>query len=303
MSRRCFLTSLLLVLVTTAPLRAEVAIPPLVYTLGDAVMFKTEGQPRMLGHGSQPALSPQARQAIWVEHGDDPAQARLMLCDIASGKLKVLTKPGGYVTSPRFSPDGRSILFLRRTEAGTSELWSVRPGEAPRRLAQADGQAGDDFFEPMFSPAEGCIMYHDLGFLYLMGLDGSKVSRTPLTEFSRGRKDIFTSTDRFVQRPNSTALAFSMPVEGSPLFRKKVPDKSSALFLYDPQSGKVSRLTPENITAFAPAWTPDGAALTFTGYDDKQAGTARPFRIWMVRPGQPPVAMGPGEDPMPASGP
>ncbi|WP_232502875.1 biopolymer transporter Tol [Solidesulfovibrio magneticus] len=303
MARRCLLTSLLLVFVTTAPLRAEVAIPPLVYTLGDAVMFKTGGQSIMLGHGSQPTLSPEARQAAWVEHGDDPAQARLMLCDIASGNASILAKPGGNLHSPSFSPDGGNVIFVRRTETGQSELWSVRPGEKPRKLAQAGGLAGDDFFEPVFSLADGRILYHDLESLYSMSLTGQKNNQTPLKNFNQGHTGAFTSTARFIPRPNSTTLAFSMSVEGSPLFRKKVPDLSSALFLYDPQSRSASRLTPHNITAFAPAWTTDGQALVFTGYSDKHAGTARPFRIWMIRPGQPPVDMGPGEDPRPASGP
>ena len=298
-----FLTSLLLIFLTPMALWSETLPPPLVYTRGDTVLFKTEGPPREIGHGRQPALSAGARQAVWVEHGDDPARAQLTLCDIALGQAVPLAKTGGYLASPRFSPDGRGIVFLRRAEAGMSELWSVRPGEKPHRLAQAGGQAGDDFFEPVFSPADGRIMYHDMGFLYAMSPAGQVIAKTPLTHFTQGRAGVFTSTDRFVPRPNSTALAFSMPVEGSPLFRKKVPDLSSALFLFDPQSGKVSRLTPKNITAFAPAWTPDGSALTFTGYDDKQAGSAWPFRIWMVRPDQPPVDMGPGEDPMPASGP
>lgn len=303
MARRCFLTSLLLVFMTTAPLRAEVAIPPLVYTLGDAVMFKTGGQPRRLGHGSQPTLSPEARQAVWVEHGDDPAQARLTLCDIASGNASILAKPGGYLHSPSFSPDGGNVIFVRRTETGQSELWSVRPGEKPRKLAQAGGLAGDNFFEPVFSPADGRIIYHDMRQLYQLAPDGSDMGKTPLTDFSHGRRGAFTSADRFVPQPKTGSIVFSMPVEGSPLFRKKVPDLSSALFLYDPQSSQVSRLTPGNITAFAPAWTPDGKALVFTGYDDKQAGADQPFRMWIVRPGQAPVNLGPGEAPRPASGP
>lgn len=303
MARRCFLTSLFLVFVAIAPLRAEVAIPPLVYTLGDAVMLKAQGRAQTLGHGRQPALSAGARQAVWVEHGDDPARGQLTLCDIGSGQAVPLAKMGGYLASPRFSPDGRSILFLRRTEAGMSELWSVRPGEQPHRLAQAGGPAGDDFFEPLFSPTDGRILYHDMRFLHSMNPSGKDPTQTPLTHFSQDRAGVFTSTDRFAPRPNSKTTAFSMPVAGSPLFRKHVPDLSSAIFLYDPQSQSVSRLTPGTITAFAPAWTPDGEALVFTGYDDKHAGDAKPFRMWMLRPGQAPVDMGPGEDPMPASGP
>ena len=299
---RVVLAGLLFVFLAAAPLGAGEPVPPLIYSQRDAVLLRIDGQTRKLGQGRQPALSAGARQAVWLEHGDDPARAQITVCDLATGKTSLLAKPGGYLGSPRFAPTGDDVLFTRRTQDGASELWTVRPGGQPKRLARAGGSYGDDFFEPTYAP-NGHILYQDMAHLYRLAPDGTVVSRRPLADFAQGGQGAFTSADRFVARPGSGALAFSKPVAGTALFRKKVPDLSSALFLQDPQTGRITQLTPERFTAFAPAWTPDGSALVFAGYTDQQAGAAWPFRLWLIRPGEAPVDLGPGEDPMPPAGP
>ena len=299
---RVVLAGLLSVFLAASALGAGEPVPPLVCSQRETVLLRADGQTRKLGQGRQPALSPGARRAVWLEHGDDPARAQITMIDLATGKTSLLAKPGGYLGSPRFAPTGDDVLFTRRAEAGVSELWTVAPGGQPKRLARAGSAYGDDFFEPTYTP-DGHILYQDMTHLYRLAPDGTVVSRRPLADFAQGGQGAFTSADRFTARPGSGALAFSRPVAGTPLFRKKVPDLSSALFFQDPQTGQITRITPETLTAFAPAWTPDGSALVFTGYTDQQAGAAWPFRLWLVRPGQAPVDLGPGEDPMPPAGP
>jgi dipeptidyl aminopeptidase/acylaminoacyl peptidase len=302
MVHRIVLAGWLFVFLAVSPLGAGEPVPPLIYTQRETVLLRADGRTQKLGRGGQPALSPGARQAVWLEHGDNPARAQITLYDLGAGRPSLLAKPGGYLGCPRFAPDGDAVLFTRRTEAGVSELWTVRPGGQPKRLAQAGGPFGDDFFEPTYAP-DGHILYQDMAHLYRLAPDGTVVSRRPLADFAQGGQGAFTSADRFTARPGTGALAFSRPVAGTALFRKKVPDLSSALFLQDPQTGRISQLTPERFTAFAPAWTPDGSALVFAGYTDQQAGAAWPFRLWLVRPGEAPVDLGPGEDPMPPAGP
>ena len=222
---RVVLAGLLLVFLAASPLGAGEPAGPLVYSQRGAVLLRADGQTRKLGQGGQPALAPGARQAIWLEHGDDPARAQITLCDLATGKTSLLAKPGGYLGSPGFAPTGDEVLFTRRTEAGASELWTVRPGGQPKRLAQTGGPYGDDFFEPSYAP-DGHILYQDMTHLYRLAPDGTVVSRRPLADFAQGGQGAFTSADRFTARPGTNALAFSRPVAGTPLFRKKVPDLS-----------------------------------------------------------------------------
>lgn len=288
---------LLLALIPDAAAWAAGPAVPLVFTRGDTV-YRLEpgaGRPRRIGTGRQPALSPDGRRAVWVEAGGDPARSRLVLRDLDGGAASVLASPGGFLGSPGFSPDGRSVAFTRAGEDGRRELWTVRPGGRAVRLARV----GDDCFEPAWSAAEGAVACHDMKRLFLIAPDGRVLRETPLAAFAGGRDDMFSSADRFAVHPFAARIVFSMGVPGTPLFRKKVPDISSALFLFDPATGKTSRLTPENLTAFAPAWTPDGEAVVFTGYTDARAGAADPFEIWMLRPGGVPERIGPGEDAKP----
>jgi dipeptidyl aminopeptidase/acylaminoacyl peptidase len=278
---------------------------PLVYSRDEAVLFEDAAgtAPRRLGAGRQPALSGDARVAVWVEHGEQADQARLVLYDLASGQASQLAKPGGYLVSPRFAPTGRTVLFMRRPVSGPSELWRVAPGEPAKRLGVAGGRLGNDFFEPGFVPDTGQLVWHDMDRLYLAAPDLSEVKATPLTQFSGGQRGAFTSADRFSVRPGTGEIVFSMPTPGTKLFQKNVADLSSALFLYDPATSRSQRLTPEDLTAFGPVFSPDGTTVFFFGYRDKQAGGTKPFRLWAMPLGQPARALGPGEDPAPPAAP
>ncbi|WP_027191230.1 PD40 domain-containing protein [Fundidesulfovibrio putealis] len=306
MFRRLLSLALFAAILATLPAHgASAAEPstPLIYGLKGAVMLLDgqSGQPRKIGQGRQPSLAPDGLRAVWVEHGEDAAKASIAVYDTATGKQSLLAKPGGYLQTPRFSPDGRSVAFTRMGEDGRQSLWLVRSGENPVQLpTTGDGS----LFELAWTPDGAFITAQDMRWLRFFKPDGSEARRVALSDVTGGKQDAVTSADRFSLRPGGSGeILYSMMVPGTKLFHKKVPDLSSALFLYDPKSGKTTRLTPENLTAFAPSWTPDGQGLLFTGYTDVQAGSAYPFRVWSMRLGDSPREVTPGEDPAPPSGP
>lgn len=298
--------ALLCAILTAAPAhRASAAEAPmsLIYGLKGAVMLLDgqSGQPRKIGQGHQPSLAPGGLRAVWVENGEDPAKASVVSYDAVTGKKALLAKPGGYLQSPRFSPDGQSVAFTRMGGDGRQSLWLVRSGEKPVQLpTTGDGS----LFELAWTPDGAFITAQDMRWLRFFKPDGTEARRVALSDVTGGRQDAVTSADRFSLRPGGSGQTlFSMMVPGTKLFQKKVPDLSSALFLHDPKSGTTTRLTAENLTAFAPSWTPDGQGVVFTGYTDAQAGAAYPFRIWSMRLGDSPKEVTPGEDPAPPSGP
>lgn len=306
MFRRLLSLALFAAILATLPAhRASAAEPstPLIYGLKDAVMLLDgqSGQPRKIGHGRQPSLAPGGLRAVWVENGEDPAKASIVVYDAATGKKALLAKPGGYLQSPRFSPDGQTVTFTRMGGDGRQSLWLVRSGENPVQLpTTGDGS----LFELAWTPDGAFITAQDMRWLRFFKPDGSEARRVALKDVTGDKQDAVTSADRFSLRPGGSGeILFSMMVPGTKLFHKKVPDLSSALFLYDPKIGKITRLTAESLTAFAPAWTPDGQGLVFTGYTDVQAGSAYPFRVWSMRLGDSPKEVTPGEDPAPPSGP
>lgn len=294
----------LLLVAGTLPAKAADLTCPLVFTQAGNVLFLAPGaaKARKLGRGRAPALSPDGKRAVWIESGKNPEMERLVLYDLDAGTTTPLTRAGDTMQSPRFVLDGQAVVFSRLGKEAVQELWLVRPGEAPTRLARAGGEAGNDFFEPMWFSADGAIGYHDMHHLFVLRPDGTPVRTMPLATLAPGQENMFTSADRMAASPDGATLVFSLSVPGTPLFRKKVPDTSNALFLFDTRTGKSTPLTPPSLTAFAPAWTPDGQAVVFTGYTDVQAGGRDPFRIWIVQPGGQPVDLGKGEDAMPPAG-
>ncbi|MBI4958338.1 MAG: biopolymer transporter Tol [Desulfovibrio sp.] len=295
------LLCLALVLATSAPCLAADSFYPFVYSAkGDILLAEKPGQkPKKLGKGYDASLSSGANFAVWVEKVSDKND-RLVIREMASGKSWPLTQQDGYLHTPRWSPKENVVLYARRV-SGKSELWTVRPSGIPVMLATADNATGNDFFEPVWTPDGEGICYHDMSYYYQMAPNGKVVSKTQLSAF--GDKNMFTSADRFSPRPNAKGtLAFTMSVPGSKLFQKKVSDMNTAVFIYDGATKTVTRITGENMTAFAPVWSPNGEELLFTGYTDVQAGGAYPFRVFSLRPGAQPVELYPGEGPMPVPG-
>ena len=86
---------------------------------------------------ADPRLSPQgdriAYTRVWVDAEADAYRTRIMLVDVAGGVPRPLTA-GTLDTQPRWSPDGKSVAFVRGTEGQPAQLCvlSMEGGEAIR---------------------------------------------------------------------------------------------------------------------------------------------------------------------------
>ncbi|GFK92668.1 Protein TolB [Fundidesulfovibrio magnetotacticus] len=304
MKRRAFLTALGVATLCARGWGESLAAAtgwPVVYEHKGSVFLLPPGggKGRRLGRGGQPTLSPGGTRAAWVD--DAGGKPRVMVCETATGAASALAGPEEFLLSPRFSPDGARVAWLRRGKGGDA-LMLARPGQAPTELVRG-GKGGASLFEPLWTPDGAHVVTQDMKELTYWSLDGKAARKVPLGQLTGSGTKMISSADRFAVRPgNPGQIAFSMAVEGTPLFRRKVPDVSSSLFLHDAGTGKTQALTPPELTAFAPAWTPDGRTLVFCGYTDAQAGGEYPFRVWTLEPGGKPVELCPGADPMPPSG-
>ncbi|MFN7960723.1 MAG: prolyl oligopeptidase family serine peptidase [Thermoanaerobaculia bacterium] len=100
-------------------------------------------------------VSPDGRLALWVKSAmnadQDKVQDRLMLGRLDSGEEIALTSAPADVSSPRFSPDGKSIAFLSDralpegddddsgSESADEQIWLIRvAGGEPRPLSHLD---------------------------------------------------------------------------------------------------------------------------------------------------------------------
>ncbi|MBU6195680.1 MAG: PD40 domain-containing protein, partial [Burkholderiales bacterium] len=84
----------------------------------------------------QPSLSRDGRRVVYVSW-DDRQMARVRVRDLASGRETVVTpEPGKYLT-PRFSPDGRQVVYVKSRGSVLLSPWHGL--ETGVYIAQADG--------------------------------------------------------------------------------------------------------------------------------------------------------------------
>ena len=170
-------------------------------------------------------------------------------------------------------------------------LWGlhvVKPdGSGFRRIAgESPGGAGPSLSgAPAWWPDGKSVLTHDIQILYRFGLDGSVIERTPLERFT-GKKDVSTSTDRFLPHPKrDDIMAFTMSVPGTPLFEKTFNEPNQALFIIDLKTNEKKRLTPEDMLATDIHWSKSGDLIFFSGYRDADINGSYPFRVYSVDPG------------------
>ena len=99
-----------------------------------------------------PALSPDglrlAYTLSWVDAEKMEGRSRIMLMDLESGQTVEFTQ-GRRDGAPKFSPDGRTLGFLRPDEKDKRQVWLIdaHGGEA-RRLTSLAGGVSDFAWSP-----------------------------------------------------------------------------------------------------------------------------------------------------------
>jgi len=153
---------------------------------GDIYSVRPDGSgQRQLTSGpevdSLPKVSPNGRYVVFERRGALGGPSSLYTVGAAGGGLRSLTS-GGDDHDAAFSPDGKSIVFVRSAagpEGGNDDVYSIRPtGSGLARLTKTDGL--DEFAPRFFSggviysrgeSAAGPAAYADI---YTMRRDGTR---------------------------------------------------------------------------------------------------------------------------------
>ena len=168
---------------------------------------------------------------------------RVYLFDLGSGRQQLLGNFDGITLSPRFAPDGSSIIMAQTTPSGGSVIMSVGlGGGGARRLTE--GGAID--VSPCYSPDGRQIVFNsDRGGdqqLYVMGADGGGVRRI---SFGQGRY----ATP--VWSPRGDLIAFTRFGGGSFAIGVMRPD------------GSGERILSESYYCEGPTFAPNGRVIMF----------------------------------------
>jgi Tol biopolymer transport system component len=188
-----------------------------------------------------PAWSPDGSLiAFWR---DDPKQGRKpedlsVYVMRANGEnvRKVVGGPrGSFASDPDWSPDGRSLAFVRWPDGNHTDVWLVRrDGTALRRLTRS-GHA----YAPAWAPDGRSIAFSDDGVAKLVALDGSRP--TPLLD-----PGVASYCSGFAWSPDRHALASACQIPGLILTRQDGSDVRNL-----DRGGS------------APSWSPDGNWLVY----------------------------------------
>ena len=208
-----------------------------------------------------PSLSPDGSYVVFSWTGNMGNNPDLYMQHAGSGVPLQLTTDPDNDYSPSWSPDGRSIAFLRRSsKGGGSEIRLIPPfGGAERKIAEIQPRMAS--YRPIslsWCPDSTCVVVTDaagvgkLDAVFAIAIDSGQ--RRQLT-YPPDAKTLDTDP---VISPDGRSLVFrrdSTPFSGAfyrvALTKGPVPE------------GEPLRLT-STLMAGKPAWTPDGGEILFS---------------------------------------
>ena len=210
-----------------------------------AVMDQDGENNRFLTDGSwiakSPRFHPTRDQIAFMSYANN--RPRIYLFDLGSGRQQPLGDFAGLTLSPRFAPDGNSVVLSQTTQNGNSDIYTVDLGSrAARRLTDS----GSIDVSPCYSPDGTQIVFNsDRGGdqqLYVMGAGGGGAKRI---SFGNGRY----ATP--VWSPRGDLIAFTRINGGTFSIGVMRPD------------GSGERILSESFYVEGPTFAPNGRVIMF----------------------------------------
>ena len=186
---------------------------------------------------SEPSLSPDGTRLVFVRSKVDKeameTSSQIMRMELPKGEVAPFTS-GTKDGAPRFSPDGKSVAFLRPDSKERKQIWIIptSAGEARKLTSAIAGVT-----ELAWSPQSNALVFV------------SNVDPDQLPEDHDHKKD---PRVRVVRRIRYRFDSVGWRGDG---FRK--------LFVVDARSGEARQLTDGEGEDGAPAWSPDGTRIAF----------------------------------------
>jgi serine/threonine protein kinase len=209
-----------------------------------------------------PSFSPDGSQIAFSWSGPDGGNLDVYVQQIGVGTPVRRTTDPQSDFSPMWSPDGRSIAYLRGDAAGGGGLHELRLvpplGGQERKLAEVRPRGFLRAMTLAWCPDSSCLLLTDsLGegkpdALFAVSLDtGEK------RQLTSPREEVFADSDPAIS-PDGKALVFrreTAPFNGELMLLPFSADRTV--------TGEPRSLTPTSLPAYNPRWLPDGTAILF----------------------------------------
>ncbi|MGC9114608.1 MAG: S9 family peptidase [Fervidicoccaceae archaeon] len=247
---------------------------------------------------SDPKISPASRKVAFVvtriSTKEDKYNSSIWLYNITEDSYYQLTE-GPSDTSPTWSPSGRYLAFVRRTEEQGKPTFELRVidikscGQS-RVVVKTEGGISSISWSPdekeiLFISSKGevekdvkhieniPIWFNGIGFIY------NRLSRLFVVDFLSGNLrevEVDAKEDISYARwsPAGKKIAYISSTDRS---RPYISD----IHIFDPDSGREEKLTRGNMSIEDFAWSPTGTKIVFRG-SDLSRGLAGHMRLWIL---------------------
>jgi len=257
-----------------------------------------------------------AHSAAWAPDGQHIVYARqssLYTCDADGADSRELITVAGVPFAPRFSPDGRRLLFtIRNTDQRTSSLWEVsaegknlhpvlpdwnKPAEEFGGAWTSDGEyflfeSTRDHTQNIWALREGGSWVNNLGFRKA-GAEPTQLTVGPLmfsnpTPSPDGKKLFVIGQQRrfdLIQLGGKSQFSIYFPgvsageadIQPSGEWITYVAHPELTLWRSKPDGSSRTQLTFAPMQAHMPRWSPDGSQIAFMA-----SLPGRPWKIYVM---------------------
>lgn len=229
--------------------------------------FQRTAVARLGGKEFQPGISPDGTRVAFVLNSGDGKPARIWI-KTGDGPPTVIGEAGWEYSSPAWSPDGKSLAYLRFRE-GAGELVVSRPGSS-----------GEHVVANVFSTRFG-LPNHHLAWSpdgKLLAFDDTASAEQPFSLFTIS---LATGERRRLTQPAHNALGDVDPrfsPDGKTVSFIRVFHRArQGLFTVNLADGNTRQLLRDGFQISGQDWTTDGHAILF---GSNRSGE---FRLWRIR--------------------
>lgn len=214
-----------------------------------------------------PAISPDRRSVAFTASVGGRRQIFVRL--VARGSPVAITKDAADHQSPRWSPDGTSLLYFSPAAPGDAQgaIWSIPAlGGSPRRLITSIGDAdvGANGRLACFRLVQGGIQ------LVTASLDGTDVRLVARSAPGYHRHPRWSPDGQWIAFQRGDGLRFD-------------------IFVTSPKTGETRQLTHDRNIINGLAWLPDGTGLVYGSSRESTIPYLPALSLWEVRlAGRPP---------------